>query len=340
MGPGIVWRWGWVVTATRPDRWNFTPPLPLRSAPFLHWPVGLRATAAHLIRTWSPQTPRVFMLGVAFLVWRWLMPSMESAAQLSPGWLGATLIRNLVLLTIVAGGTHLWLYRFEGQGTALRYDSRPFPKNKRVFLSRDQVRDNVFLSVVSGVVVWTFAESLILHLAATGRISTYEMGEHPVWFVVVVALIPWWSVLFFSAHHRLLHTEFLYRRVHSWHHRNTNVGPWSGLAMHPVEHVVLFSDVALLLLVPFHPVHLYFMLLHHGLGAPLSHTGYDALTFGPLRIRVGDFHHQLHHRLVECNYGGLESPVDEMLGTFHDGTPDADARMRDRRRAGIASSSG
>ena len=99
------------MTATRPDRWNFTPPLPLRSAPFLHWPVELRATAAHLIRTWSPQTPRVFMLGLAFLVWRWLMPSMESAAQLSPGWLGATLIRNLVLLTIVAAHLVLALVR-------------------------------------------------------------------------------------------------------------------------------------------------------------------------------------------------------------------------------------
>ena len=33
----------------------------------------------------------------------------------------------------------------------------------------------------------------------------------------------------------------------------------------------------------------------------------------------------------------MEGPT---LGTFHDGTPDADARMRNRRRAGIASSSG
>jgi len=188
------------------------------------------------------------------------------------------------------------------------------------------------LTLGPAVLVWTAGEVLMLWARANGfGLATGPIG--PVWTAALIVMIPWWSVLVFSIGHRLLHLGPAYRHVHSWHHKNVNVGPWSGLAMHPVEHVVLFSDVLLLLLVPWHPVHLYFMLLHHGMGAPLSHTGFDAVKLpAGAKFRVGDFHHQLHHRFLDCNYGGLESPLDNMLDTFHNGTPEADAAMSQRRR--------
>ena len=37
--------------------------------------------------------------------------------------------------------------------------------------------------------------------------------------------------------HRLLHISALYRFVHSLHHRNIDIEPFSGLSMHPVEHL-------------------------------------------------------------------------------------------------------
>ena len=308
--------------------WNFTPELPLRTAPFLHWPPRPAAIARHLVRSWLPLRPRLFMLAVSFAVWAWLMPSPERTQRLEPGWVFEVWLRNMALVTVVAGGVHLWLYVMGRQGDGLRYDARPFGRNKRVFLFGSQVRENVFLTLASAVAVWTGFESLLLWAYANGRAPAIAFGDNPAWFVAFLALVPWWSVLYFSAHHRLLHIGPAYRWVHSWHHRNTNVGPWSGLSMHPAEHLVLFSDVALLFLLPGHPVHLYFMMLHHGIGAPLSHTGYDALLLGPRNRRqasfdFGDFHHQIHHRFIECNYGGLESPLDELTGAFHNGTPQA-----------------
>jgi len=35
----------------------------------------------------------------------------------------------------------------------------------------------------------------------------------------------------------------MYKKVHSLHHRNTNIGPWSGLSMHPIEHLLFFSSI-------------------------------------------------------------------------------------------------
>ena len=74
-----------------------------------------------------------------------------------------------------------------------------------------------------------------------------------------------------------------------------------------------------------------FALMHHTIGAPMSHTGYDAVRLARRqRFEMGDFHHQLHHRFIECNYGGLESPLDELIGSFHDGTTDGDQMVADR----------
>ena len=273
------------------------------------------------------------MLAMSILVWRWASPSGATAVTLRFDWVALVWLRNLAIVLAVAGGTHLWLFRWTKQGDDLRYDSRPLAKGKRVFLFRDQVVDNMVLTLGPAVIVWTIVEVFLLW----ARANDFGLSTGPVggtWIVLLIILIPWWSVLCFSIGHRLLHLGPVYRQVHSWHHKNVNLGPWSGLAMHPAEHVVLFSDVVLLLIVPWHPVHLYFMLLHHGIGAPLSHTGFDAVVLpGRARFRVGDFHHQLHHRYLECNYGGLESPIDDMLGTFHDGTVEADEAMRKRRRA-------
>jgi len=44
---------------------------------------------------------------------------------------------------------------------------------------------------------------------------------------------------------------------------------------------------------------------------------------------VGRFHHQLHHKFFECNYGNAEMPWDRWFGTFNDGS---DGAMKDIRK--------
>lgn len=315
----------------RAQRWAHLPELPLQTAPFLHRPLNWGATVKHVARSWGPSTPRLLMLAVAVGVWLWASPDSTTTTTLGWDWIALIWLRNLAIVVVVAGGAHLWLHRWAKQGNDLRYDARPLARNKRIFLLRDQVLDNMILTLGPGVAIWTAAEAIMLWTRSNG-IGLIAGPAHPAWAVLLVVLIPYWSLTYFSIGHRLLHTDSAYRRVHSWHHKNTNVGPWSGLAMHPIEHLVLFGDIVLLLIVPWHPIHLYFLLLHHGIGAPLSHTGFDRINL-PLgtRLNVGDFHHQLHHRFRECNYGGTESPLDERLGTFHDGTEHGGHAMAQRR---------
>ena len=69
------------------------------------------------------------------------------------------------------------------------------------------------------------------------------------------------------------------------------------------------------------------------LTAATTHAGYEGLLMKDKnRLKLGTFHHQMHHRYFECNYGSLEVPWDKLFGTFHDGTPAANERIKERRR--------
>ena len=65
----------------------------------------------------------------------------------------------------------------------------------------------------------------------------------------------------------------------------------------------------------------------------MTHTGYEALLIKDKRqLELGTFYQQLHHRYFECNYGNQEMPWDRWFGTFHDGSADATATTRARKK--------
>ena len=45
----------------------------------------------------------------------------------------------------------------------------------------------------------------------------------------------------------------LYKWAHALHHRNVNTGPWSGISMHPLEHVLYLSLPFVFLVIPGSP---------------------------------------------------------------------------------------
>jgi sterol desaturase/sphingolipid hydroxylase (fatty acid hydroxylase superfamily) len=53
-------------------------------------------------------------------------------------------------------------------------------------------------------------------------------------------------------------------------------------------------------------------------------------------IYLSPFHHQLHHRLYNCNYGNSLVPMDKLFGSNHDGTDEAWSAIRNGRRVKTA----
>lgn len=169
-------------------------------------------------------------------------------------------------------------------------------------------------------------------------------ADNPVWFALLLLLTPIWISFHFYWVHRWLHWPPLYRIAHALHHRNTNVGPWSGLSMHPLEHTIFFSSILIHFIIPSSPLHILFHMQHQSLTAATSHTGYEKFLIKDKKyLAMGTFHHQMHHRYFDCNYGNLEMPWDKWFGSFHNGTDLSHERFKQRKRSLIkkrASSSG
>ncbi|MFT5506527.1 MAG: lathosterol oxidase [Gammaproteobacteria bacterium] len=273
-------------------------------------------------------------LSISFLVWWYLTPSLESMASLEPGWIGLLWIRNFVLLFLFAGGLHWFLHRRRTQGDRYRINRKDLAcGDKKLFLWNDQVKDNMFWSIASGVTIWTGYEAISYWVYASGQLP---INENPWYFVASLYLLILWSTANFYTVHRIMHFPVIYKHVHEHHYRNVEVGPWGGISMHPIEHLIYFSPFVLWWFVPVHPVIIIMTGLFQGLNPALSHSGFDYLKMRKFKLKIGDWYHQLHHQYFNLNYGNTPTPFDKLFGSWHDGSKASlqaqKKRWREQRR--------
>ena len=332
------WRAVTVYDPTQRDRRGYwTPVEPIRYPPVFQWPprpgpaLGFLAGVPGYFAPWP-----LFYLALAAALWTWTTPEDATLAVLSPGWIGWLVARNAVIVALFFGAWHWWLYRRRAQGERWKFnaafpDDRPNP----AFIGGTQTRENVLLTFASAVPIWTAWEVLYLHGWAKGWWPMLSFDRNPVWFVLLLLAIPAWRDLHFYLVHRLIHWPPLYRAIHRLHHKNINPGPWSGLSMHPGEHAIYFSCVALHFVVPSHPAHALFNLVHAALSPAQGHCGFDRVEGtheDGAGLETHSYAHYLHHRYFDCNYADGVLPLDRWFGSFHDGSDEAQTRIVARRK--------
>jgi len=297
--------------------------------PLLDWPQRPAAVAK-----WFFGVPGFFApwyaiyVALTCIAYFMFTPELARMETLALDWVLLILLRNIALITIFTGGLHLWLYRVRGQGRKTKYNGNWMARNNRRFLFHNQVFDNVFWSMI-GTLVWSLYEIGLWWGYASGVLP---YSANPVWFVLWMILMPFWRNFHFYWIHRLIHWPPLYRTIHYLHHKNVNVGPWSGMAMHPIEHILYFSCMLIHLVVPSHPLHMMFNGLTTALGPGVSHSGFDELVFSDeTALKKEKLMHYLHHRYHTVNFGESAVPLDKWFGSFHDGTPEADSHFRTRK---------
>lgn len=315
-------------------QWHYRPTVPILTSPLFQWPPQPRQMGRWFADRWFTFGENLIIVALAVLVWHVFEKPLAGLQTFEAKWFGLVFVRNAVLMTIVAGGLHLLLYIRRSQGKELKFDPRDFVHKGKVFTFNNQVLDNMFWTLGSGVFFWTVYECLMLWAMANGYSPVLHWADNPVWFVLLFLLTPMWISFHFYWIHRLLHWPPLYKLAHALHHRNTNIGPWSGFSMHPIEHILFLSSVLIHWIVAAHPIHILFHLQHQALTAATSHTGFDALLVKNKKsIELGNFHHQMHHRYFDCNYGNLEIPWDKVFNSYHDGTELSHSRFLEKRRS-------
>lgn len=276
----------------------------------------------------------VFYFIVVMITWRYLTPELSRMAEFRADWILEIYARNQFMLIAVAGVLHLRLWTKKAQGYQYKWSLNWMSKSRK-FLWSDQVRDNMFWSIVGAGTIWTAFEVLMHWAYANGHIVYADPREHPVTFAIILFITPLWYFFYFYWAHRLLHTRKLYRFAHHVHHRNIDVGPWSGLSQHPIEHVFMYASMLLHWAIGAHPINMMYQGQLVTFGSIMSHGGFEDIVIkdGVTIPAYGNYWHSLHHRYFECNYGEPEIPFDHLFGTNYDGSPEAREKMLARRRA-------
>lgn len=241
--------------------------------------------------------------------------SYEFMISRLPIWLTTTLAYS--------GFWHVALYFYN-------LANRPFIKNR--LYNVDKVVHNVFWTT-SGIIIWTAVENVYCYLWASGRllyipdVTSFGTTKGFFYFVLAMAGIPVWRSVHFYFAHRFLHFTPLYKQVHSLHHRNTDPEPFSGLCMHPVEHLYYYSCVLPSVIFTLSPYAFVWNGVHLLLSPAASHSGWEDHF-------QSDVFHYLHHRFFECNYAGSDAGfMDIMFGTFRESLPDDSEGLAPREDA-------
>ncbi|MEO1363227.1 MAG: sterol desaturase family protein [Pseudomonadota bacterium] len=318
--------------AREAQRWNHRPPTPLAQNPLFQWPPKPVAIFKWYAAFWLEASTTTLCFVLALIAYFAILPPLETMQSLEWGWVVRVWLANLVPQCLIAGTLHYWLITRKAQGDATKFDPRDQVSDNGTFTFRNQLYDNMFWHIASGITLWSVAQVLVFWAMANGYAPTFFFPENPVWFVAFFVLIPIWSSFHFYWIHRALHWPPLYKLAHSLHHRNVNVGPWSGISMHPVEHVMFYTNFAIHLVVPSHPLHVLFHGYVQSTHPVFSHSGFEKLVVNDSpQLRMGVYFHQLHHRYFECNYGTVEMPWDRWFGSYHDGTGRATEEARARK---------
>ncbi len=142
--------------------------------------------------------------------------------------------------------------------------------------------------------------------------------------------------VYMYAVHRLMHTRWLYRHVHSVHHRSRAPSSFTAYSFHPVEWLLLGLYLPLsLVMFDYHAVTLAVVAALQGFLTTLQHCGYELAPRGwyenPVsRLFVTTFYHDLHHQRTTCNYGTFTTLWDRLLGTVPADFEEQFAAMKDR----------
>ncbi len=156
------------------------------------------------------------------------------------------------------------------------------------------------------------------------RFSGVHAGPLPAWYVMVgqILLFILLDDFLYYWMHRAMHGKWLFRHVHSVHHRVRTPCAIAGNYLHWAEYL---ATISLLLagpvLVGAHVVTLWIWVVIRQLEAADGHFGYD-LPWNPQRflpLYDGSSYHDFHHGRFKGNFAGALGFADKLFGTRSEG---------------------
>jgi len=217
---------------------------------------------------------------------------------------------------VPAGSFYYWYHvRHDPKLSALRIQQRQPVVG--------QIRRECRLSLIT-VLIFAVMATAVFQLYKAGHTKIYlRIGERPLFYLPIsfaISLVVHDTYFYWT--HRLMHWPRIFKYVHLGHHRSITPTPWAIYAFQPLEAVIQFTSVALIVIfVPLHPLALLAFLCWDTMVNTAGHTGYEMVPRSVSSHRFFKWfntvtHHDDHHTNTRVNFGVFFNIWDRCMGTF------------------------
>jgi lathosterol oxidase len=218
-------------------------------------------------------------------------------------WLTLTLSGVIVYFTL-SGLSYLSVYVLGRRRFHPSYVANPASNGRAMRLSVIGLLGNITLTMPIHALIASGHSRVYWVLSSRG---VPWLLASIVLYVAFVDTAIYWS-------HRTMHSDFLYRYVHRYHHEWRVPNSWTSMAFHPVDSFVLGLPVHLFAFLV--PLNGYLYLAMQTLMSFWSVASHDRVAL----VRWSWFNyvdnHTLHHWFYRCNYGQFSTFWDRMMGTW------------------------
>ena len=167
-----------------------------------------------------------------------------------------------------------------------------------------------FFTLIMLILFNIFSFNLYTHNYTKLHLNTKKL----IWLPVHVYINLLINTTLYYYYHRLAHTKYFYKYIHSYHHVFIKPLPFDSLVGHPFDHLI----AALLHLIPalIYQQHIFSFLVYSSLSALLGILDHSGIKIKMFKYDSVD--HHIHHLYPSKNFGG-SSPIlilDKLHGTY------------------------
>ena len=142
---------------------------------------------------WLAVSTTTLALALAFIAYFTILPPLEAMQIVQVDWIIRVWLANLVPHILCASLLHLWLYEMKGQNNVFKFDPRPLATKNRTFSFFNQVHDNMFWTLASGVTQWSMSQSIVFWAMANGYAPAFLFPDNIIWFFLMFHFLIFWT---------------------------------------------------------------------------------------------------------------------------------------------------
>lgn len=234
----------------------------------------------------------------------------------SQQYISEVIIRMVIFFGI--GGVLLLILNnvFKEKFRSIKVQQKDFDSKK--------IRHDVLWSIFNRLILSSITVAIAFFVLQDKTLLYTDINKFGLlYFFFSIALVVFIHETYFYAIHRLMHTRALMPRVHRLHHVSTDPTPFTGYAFHPLEAVLEFGFLPLIIFVL--PMHINALLgwqLILLLFNIYDHLGFEIMprfwVTNPVTKYINTpTHHNMHHSKFNYNFGLYFNFYDRIFGTQH-----------------------